>query len=347
MTLQNPETKFENAQKTETIGEAITDLLKRGLVREVLSEDGNKRYKVTPLGLQYLSDFESMRQELEFQPTVAQLSAESHPKTNAVSILRTLSESSPQAGRTHLSRVSLLIPALNESKNIAILLNSLADHVPEIHEIIVVDGSLDETAEVARRLGASVMTQEGNGKGDALRQAFASAYGGDIVVSIDADGSNRIEEIPQLVEAVVNGADLAKGSRFMSGGGSTDLSLIRRIGNGLFVRLVNLIWSAHYTDLCYGFVAFRKGALMTLAPLLESNHFEIETEICIKARKLGLKVVEVPSVELRRRYGSSKLRGVQDSSRIFRTVLHELTLSLKARISYAVWNRESRVRQFH
>lgn len=336
MTLQNPEVKFENVQKPEAIGEAITDLVERGFVREVLSDDGDKRYKVTPLGLQYLSDFESMRsmrRELGPRPTAPQLSPDPHPKTNAVSILRTLNEPSPQAGRTNLSRVSLMIPALNESKNIGILLNSLAEHAPEIHEIIVVDGSVDETAEIARGLGASVMTQEGNGKGDALRQAFASAYGGDIVVSIDADGSNRIEEIPQLVEAVVNGADLAKGSRFMSGGGSTDLSLIRRIGNGLFVRLVNLIWSAHYTDLCYGFVAFRKGALMSLAPLLESKHFEIETEICIKARKLGLKVVEVPSVELRRRYGSSKLRGVQDSLRIFRTVLHELDLSLKARIS--------------
>jgi glycosyltransferase involved in cell wall biosynthesis len=232
----------------------------------------------------------------------------------------------------------LLIPTLNEAKNVAILLNSLAVSIPEIHEIIVVDGSVDETAEVARSLGASVIAQEGNGKGDALRQAFAAEYGGDIVVSIDADGSNRIEEIPQLVEAVVNGADIAKGSRFMSGGGSTDLSLIRRIGNELFVRLVNLIWSAHYTDLCYGFVAFRKDALISLTPLLESKNFEIETEICIKARKLGLKVVEVPSVELRRRYGSSKVRGVHDSFTIFRTVLHELVLSLKARISHAIWN---------
>src|SRR5208337_5129292 len=109
---------------------------------------------------------------------------------------------------------------------------------------------------------------------------------------MDADGSNRLEEIPLLLDAIVNGADVAKGSRFLKDGGSTDLSWVRKIGNKFFVFIVNLFWSGQCTDLCYGFMAFRKDALARIAPLLRSEHFELEIEIIIKARKLGLNVVE-------------------------------------------------------
>jgi len=207
-----------------------------------------------------------------------------------------------------------------------VLLNDLTNKLPGLNEVVVVDASGDETAQVARALGARVIIQDGKGKGAGLRQAFGADYGGDIIVSVDADGSNRIEEIPRLVEKITQGADIAKGSRFLKGGGSTDLTWIRRVGNRLFLALVNGVWLTHYTDLCYGFVAYKKSALATLAPVLESKNFEVETEIFIKARKLGLKVVEVPSVELSRRYGASKLQGVHDSVRIFRTILHELLL---------------------
>jgi GT2 family glycosyltransferase len=116
---------------------------------------------------------------------------------------------------------------------------------------------------------------------------------------------------------------MAKGSRFLRGGGSRDLSLIRKIGNHLFVTLVNLVWSGRYTDLCYGFLAFRREALERLKPYLKSEHFQIETEMCIRARKLGLKVVEVPSVELKRSHGESKLSGMRDSLQILQVILRE------------------------
>jgi hypothetical protein len=117
---------------------------------------------------------------------------------------------------------------------------------------------------------------------------------------------------------------MAKGSRFLRGGGSTDLTFIRKIGNLLFVALVNLIWSGTYTDLCYGFLAFRRVALERLRPYLKSSHFQIETEICIRAKKLGLRVVEVPSMELKRTHGETKLSGMSCSLQILRVILHEL-----------------------
>jgi hypothetical protein len=111
----------------------------------------------------------------------------------------------------------------------------------------------------------------------------------------------------------------------MRHGGSFDISFPRRIGNLFFVLLVNLLWSTKYTDICYGFVAFKKDALKRLAPSLRSDDFEIETEICIKAKKLGLSVLEVPSVELSRKSGSSNLNTIRDGVRILKTIMQEIT----------------------
>ena len=127
-----------------------------------------------------------------------------------------------------------------------------------------------------------------------------------------------------LIDALDSGADLVKASRFLGHGYSEDMSLIRRIGNHFFLTLVNWFWSANYTDLCYGFGAFRKDAVKKLYPYLKAKNFEIETEIFIKAKKLGLKVEEVPSIEFRRRHGKSNLNAIPDGFRILRIILAEL-----------------------
>lgn len=193
----------------------------------------------------------------------------------------------------------------------------------------MIDGnSTDKTVTVAKKLGVHVIHQNGKGKGNALRQAF-NYYGlnGDPVVMMDADGSMSPEELFSFVERLGDGVDLVKGSRFMRGGHSEDMTLMRRIGNSLFILLVNLIWSTRYTDLCYGFAAFRREAVEKLYPHLKSKNFEIEAEIFIKARKLGLKVVEVPSIELRRIHGKSNLKAYRDGFHILKTVIHEFLRS--------------------
>ena len=115
---------------------------------------------------------------------------------------------------------------------------------------------------------------------------------------MDADGSMSPEEVPRFIEALRNGADVVKGSRFVEGGGSYDMTTMRMFGNKLITLLVNFISQTQYTDICYGFVAFNKKALEKLAPTLESNNFEIETEMFIKADKLGLNIVEVPKCRI-------------------------------------------------
>lgn len=220
--------------------------------------------------------------------------------------------------------VDVIIPTRNEEENIAIVIHELKKL--GYHNILVIDAnSQDKTAEIARSLGATVVFQEGTGKGAALRQAFAHDWvSSDFVVMMDADGSMCPKEVSRFVKALCSGADVAKGSRFLPHGYSEDLNLIRRIGNKILLALVNTLWSTSYTDLCYGFGAFRRSALEKLRPHLGSTNFEIETEICIKAKKLGLKVVEVPSFELRRNGGKSNLSTFGDGFRILRSIIGEL-----------------------
>jgi glycosyltransferase involved in cell wall biosynthesis len=222
------------------------------------------------------------------------------------------------------SGVTVIIPTRNEEKSIAELIQEL--NKMGYDDVLIVDGnSLDRTVEHAKESGAYVMVQNGRGKGDALRQAFNHAdLDGNVVVIMDADGSMNPKEVPLLIKALDSGVDLAKGSRFLSYGYSEDMSLIRKIGNRFFLLLVNLIWSSNYTDLCYGFAAFRKNAIEELVPHLRSKNFEIETEVFVRAKKLGMKVVEVPSVEFRRQYGKSNLSSFLDGFRILMTIFREV-----------------------
>ncbi len=191
--------------------------------------------------------------------------------------------------------VDVIIPTLNEEQNIANIILDLKRL--GFRNILVIDAnSRDKTADIARKLGAHVVSQEGRGKGSALRQAFIQEWvDSDVVVMMDADGSMSAREIPRFIRALGSGADVVKGSRFLPCGGSDDLNLIRRIGNRMLLFVVNFLYGTSYTDLCYGFGAFTKSALSKLSPHLSASNFEIETEICIKADKLKLKVVEVPS----------------------------------------------------
>ena len=225
--------------------------------------------------------------------------------------------------RIENSDVTVIIPTLNEEENIAGVIRELSQI--GCRNILVIDGnSRDRTVEVAKEFGVNVIPQNGRGKGSALRQAFDhDGLDGEAVVIMDADGSMNPKEILLFMKILDSGADLVKGSRFLPYGYSEDMSLIRRIGNRFFVLLVNRFWSANYTDLCYGFGAFRKDAIKKLLPHLKSTNFEIETEVFIKAKKLGLKVVEVPSIEFRRRYGKSNLSIFKDGFRILKTIIEE------------------------
>ena len=221
--------------------------------------------------------------------------------------------------------IAVIIPTLNEEESLGPTLSELREAMYNPFIIVIDANSADDTIKIAKKFGAVTILQDGEGKGAALRQAFCdNCLNSDFVAIMDADGSMNPKEIPLLIMALESGADVVKGSRFLGTGYSTDISLIRNVGNKILLSLVNLLWSTHYTDLCYGFMAFRLEALEKIVPHLTSKHFEIETEICIKAKKLGLIVQEVPSIELPRRNGKSNLRTFVDGFRILRKILSEL-----------------------
>jgi glycosyltransferase involved in cell wall biosynthesis len=216
--------------------------------------------------------------------------------------------------------VGIAIPAFNEEKNIGEVLYQL--NKIGYGNILVIDGlSKDGTLKVAAENGAKIVLQDGRGKGQAIRQVLSNDYlDSDALVLMDADGSMSAEEVPRFVDALSKGADVAKGSRFIHGGNSYDITATRRFGNTLMTSVVNSFFSSTYTDLCYGFVALNRKAIRALAPILESNNFEIETELFIKAQKLGLKVVEVPSTEYMRKNGQSNLNTFRDGYKILKTI---------------------------
>jgi glycosyltransferase involved in cell wall biosynthesis len=216
-------------------------------------------------------------------------------------------------------RVTVVIPAKDEARNVAWVLRRLPKTVDEV---ILVDGhSSDDTVAVARAVRPDVIVamERGPGKGAAMRTGMDLATG-EIIVTIDADGSMDPEELERYVDAAGE-ADLVKGSRFARRGGSADISLFRRCGNATLRYAVNRLYGAHLTDLCYGYCAVRRSALPVLD--LRCDGFEIETEMTVRALRGGLRVTEVASFEAPRRYGSSHLNAVRDGIRVLRTLLRE------------------------
>ena len=231
-------------------------------------------------------------------------------------------------------KVSVVIPTLNEARNLPHVFAKLP---ADLHEVIIVDGnSVDDTVATARGLRSDVriVRQNRSGKGNALACGFAAATG-DIIAMVDADGSADPAEIPQFVQALLDGADFAKGTRFAGGGGSSDITRLRHLGNRVLSGLVNMLCRTKYSDLCYGYNAFWRRHVPVFGLETESDvpagsgtrlwgdGFEVETLINIRIAQAGLKVTEVASYEHSRIHGVSNLNATRDGWRVLRTIFAE------------------------
>jgi glycosyltransferase involved in cell wall biosynthesis len=229
--------------------------------------------------------------------------------------------------------VSLVIPCLNEARNLPYVFSRVPDGVTEI--VFVDGGSVDGSVERARELWPSVVVvyQTRTGKGNAMACGFAACTG-DIVVMLDADGSTDPAEIPRFIAPLLNGAEFVKGSRFLHGGGSSDITRLRRLGNYGLCFIVNRLFPTRYSDLCYGYNAFWRRALPYMdlpdpkasAPagqMIWGDGFEVETLINIRMAMSKLRVEEVASMESARLHGVSNLNAFGDGFRVLSTILRE------------------------
>jgi glycosyltransferase involved in cell wall biosynthesis len=216
--------------------------------------------------------------------------------------------------------VSVVIPTLNEAGNLPYVLNTIPSWVDQV---VVVDGrSGDDTVRIATLLwpDAKIVHEARKGKGAALRAGFEAAKG-DIIIAIDADGSMDGREIERFRDALLIGADYAKGSRFAPGGGSADITRFRRFGDWGICLLIRILFGARWTDVTYGYFGIWADRLDCIP--IDSDGFEVETLIGIRVARSGLKTAEVPCFESHRIHGNSNLKAFRDGLRIFSTIVRE------------------------
>jgi len=190
-------------------------------------------------------------------------------------------------------KITVGIPAFNEEKNIARIILKLK----KIADLIIVcdDGSSDLTGEIAEKLGATVISHSKNsGYGSAIKSIFfkAKEIHSDILVTFDADGQHRVEDINQIIEPIKNNkADIVIGSRFLNNSDS-DVPNYRKLGINIITKVTNASIKEKITDSQSGFRAYNKKVLDELTP--SDQGMGISTEILIKASNKGFRIGEIP-----------------------------------------------------
>lgn len=224
-----------------------------------------------------------------------------------------------------MTLVSVVIPAMNEAANLAMVLDDLNATIAGIDgyrfEVVVVDDhSTDRTAEIAAAHGARVVPNRGGrGKGMALRLGFASSSG-DIIAMMDADYSHRAEELPRFLEALRDpSVGLVIGSRVV--GGSEEYTHVRALGNVFLSATLGLCTGRYLSDALNGFKVFRREVFSGFT--YTSRAFEIEIEIIANTLRGGYRVVEITSHERARAGGEAKSRVVRHGTRFLVRILWE------------------------
>jgi glycosyltransferase involved in cell wall biosynthesis len=223
--------------------------------------------------------------------------------------------------------VSVVIPTLNEAGNIPYVLNTIPSWV---HEVVIVDGrSTDDTERIARLLhpGVKVVHELTPGKGAALRAGLYAASG-DYLIVMDADGSMDGMRLQDFREVMDRGAQFVKGSRFIEGGGSADITRIRALGDAGIRLLLRVFFGARYSDATYGYFAVRSDCRDHLN--IDTDGFESEILIVIRAYRSGLRIAEVPCFEANRIYGNSNLSAAKDGLRIAVIIMREKVRGYRA-----------------
>jgi glycosyltransferase involved in cell wall biosynthesis len=218
--------------------------------------------------------------------------------------------------------LSVVVPMLNEEHTIGNVIQRLHIVLKQAgfrHEIIVVDdGSKDRSLEEAKKQGATVYKLKlHRGKGYALRAGFAKAKG-DIIATIDSDGSHLPEELPLLLKPLLRReADMVIGTRFWRA--TTATSRRNQAGNHLFNALICILIRQNLSDSQSGFRVMTRQVLKSIK--LKSDGYEIESEISIKTARGSFRIKEVPITFEQRTYGRSQIDPIADGLKIFMSIV--------------------------
>lgn len=232
--------------------------------------------------------------------------------------------------RTNLQKVAIVIPCYNEEASVANVIRGfdrqkLAHHGYTLDIIVIDNNSSDHTTQVAQAAGARVVTEQQQGKGNALRTGFNSvADDTTYVVMLDGDDTYNPQEILRLLEPLHNNfCDVIIGSRL--GGKMHDGSMraVNRIGNWFFTMLVRQFYRASVTDVLTGYFAWKQPVVKELTPHLTSPGFAIEMEMITKMARLGHEIYSVP-ISYHPRSGESSLHPMRDGYRILRMLVKNL-----------------------
>ena len=215
-----------------------------------------------------------------------------------------------------LGRVLVIVPTYNERDNLPMIARRLRAAVPEAHLLVADDNSPDGTGEIADELAAQddhihVLHRPGKqGLGAAYIAGFrwGLAEGFDVLVEMDADGSHRPEELPKLLDAVANGADLAIGSRWVPGGKVVNWPLSRELLSRGANTYVRFMLGLPVRDSTAGFRAYRAATLEKIGlDDVQSQGYCFQVDLTLRTVRSGLRVTEVPITFVDRTIGSSKM----------------------------------------
>jgi glycosyltransferase involved in cell wall biosynthesis len=228
--------------------------------------------------------------------------------------------SAAEPASTREARIAVAIPCYNEAAAIATVVASFRAALPDADIVVFDNNSTDGTGDIARGLGVRVIDVPEQGKGHAVRAAFAMLADCDVVLLTDGDGTYPAEAAPLLVAPILDGtADMTVGARQpMPGAGA--MTFTRGVGNRLIRAAFHLLIGPGNADLLSGYRAFSRGFRQEVT--LRSPGFEIETELAGEAAARGLRVIEI-SVPYHPRIAgtTSKLRAFRDGRRILATIL--------------------------
>ena len=221
-----------------------------------------------------------------------------------------------------MKKISVVIPCYNEADGIAQVIKGfenpkLGRYGYKVEVIVVDNNSTDDTARIAAAAGARVICETRQGKGHAIRTAFASIpVTTDYVVMLDGDDTYRPEEIIRMVEPLDSGfCNVVIGSRLGGRIGAGSMRPLNRLGNWGYSHLVRACYRVNVTDVLTGYFAWKRDVVVKLQPHLTSAGFAIEMEMITKMARLGEEIYSVP-ISYHSRAGESSLRPFHDGFRI-------------------------------